>query len=1001
MPPRRKPVAVKASAKSTAAATTELNDDPPTTVQNRALPKKEAELFRQVLTLYENKQFTKGLETVEAILKGFPEHGEALSMRGLFLSCVDRKPEGYAEVDRAVDNDPGSHIVWHVYALMLRADSRFEQALDCYRKATTIEPASPENRRDTRALLAELLRLPTISGPQDSLNLLTDMAMLLVHLRHYTEYAQARLAILRTQPRLRKNWIYLAVAQHLASQHAEADRTLTHFANILREVPDGEFDLGEILLYHAQVLEEAGQFERCLEFLQENSGKIVDRTAYSVQRAHLLLKLGRKEPAEWAWDILLEENPDSYEFIRASVLARGADCGMLHELSYRCRLSLTSNPSPSDSKTDEGRTAAVKVLDLLAEKHPRSLAIRRLGLDLASGKEFEIRASRYLTDALSKGVPSLFADIKSLYPDTTKRAQIGQLVEAYKTSLESSSTFGLASDSDDQVESTAVYLWTLYFLAQHHSQNGDQEKALSVLDAAEAHTPSLPELSMLRARILKRSGDPLKAMQAMRSAQRLDLQDRFLNSKFSKYLIRADSLTEAEEIAGLFTKKDAPSPMSDLVDMQCLWILQEEAQSFLRQGKEAMALKRYHKLFDHAHGRHLRSIQIFTEIEEDQYDFHSYCIRKSTLRAYIDMLRFVDSLRSHPRYVAAAKGAIQVYLSLQIYLRLHDDPSAFQRPALTNGAAEAAEAEAEKERQKAAEAAAEAAKAKAEKEAKEKEEQEKAAKTAATTASKSKKGKGKKDDSSSTTTKKDDDKDDKEVSAKADEDQDPLGEKLLENKEPLQAALKFLKPLEKEAAGLVETWVLSYQVSIRRGKYLLALAALRRALSLSPLSPSILPLLASFHKLTTTTTYQTTQTPLVQKTICATLPTLWGDAGSIEAFLDSVLQHGDEKGRGERLLAIAQAKINLEGPGAKEESDNLVMQILKGEERPSLEITTRGLAYLTEQNSTQVDAYRTQAHALWPRARAFKTVSEIEAEDREVEERKRKDGEREKEAVID
>ncbi|KDE04801.1 hypothetical protein MVLG_04765 [Microbotryum lychnidis-dioicae p1A1 Lamole] len=943
MPPRRKPAAGKLSAKSTstAAATTELNDDPPTTVQNRALPKREAELFRQVLTLYENKQFTKGLETVEAILKGFPEHGESLSMRGLFLSCIDRKPEGYAEVERAVENDPGSHIVWHVYALMLRADKRFEQALDCYRKATTIEP--------------------------DSLNLLTDMAMLLVHLRHYPEYAQARLAILRTQPRLRKNWIYLAVAQHLASQHAEADRTLTHFENMLREVPDGEFDRGEILLYHAQVLEEAGQFERCLEFLQENSGKIVDRTAYSVQRAHLLLKLGRKEPAEWAWDILLEENPDSYEFIRASVLARGADC---------------------DSKTDEGRTAAVKVLDLLAEKHPRSLAIRRLGLDLASGKEFETRASRYLTDALSKGVPSLFADIKSLYPDATKRAQIGQLVEAYKTSLESSSTFGLASDSDDQIESTAVYLWALYFLAQHHSQNGDQEKALSVLDAAEAHTPSLPELSMLRARILKRSGDPLKAMQAMRSAQQLDLQDRFLNSKFSKYLIRADSLTEAEEIAGLFTKKDAPSAMSDLVDMQCLWILQEEAESFLRQGKEAMALKRYHQLFD-----------IFTEIEEDQYDFHSYCIRKSTLRAYINMLRFVDSLRSHPRYVAAAKGAIQ------IYLHLHDDPSAFQRPALTNGAAEAAAAaaEAEKQRQKAAIAEAEAAKAKAEKEAKEKEEQEKVVKAAAVTASKSKKGKGKKDDSSSTTTKKDDDKDDKEDSTnKADEDEDPLGEKLLENKEPLQAALKFLKPLEKEAAGLVETWVLSYQVSIRRGKYLLALAALRRALSLSPLSPSILPLLASFHKLTTTTTYQTTQTPLVQKTISATLPTLWGDAGSIEAFLDSVLQHGAEKGRGERLLAVAQAKINLAGPGAKEESDNLVMQILKGEERPSLEITTRGLAYLTEQNSTQVDAYRTQAHALWPRARAFKTVSKIEAEDREVEEeRNRKEGEREKEAVID
>ncbi|SCV69473.1 BQ2448_2493 [Microbotryum intermedium] len=947
MPPRRKPVVVKPSSKSANAAASEPNDEPATTVPNRALPKKEAELFRQVLTLYENKQFTKGLETVEAILKPFPDHGESLSMKGLFLSCIDRKPEGYAEVDRAIEKDPGSHIVWHVYALTLRAD-----------KSSFANPRP--------------------FSIQDSLNLLTDMAMLLVHLRYYNEYAQARLAILRTQPRLRKNWIYLAVAQHLASQHAKADRTLTHFEKMLREVPEGEFDLSEILLYHAQVLEEAGQLERCLDFLQENSGQIVDRTAYSVQRAHLLLKLGRTEPAEWAWDILLEENPDSYEFIRASVLARGADC---------------------DSKTDEGRAAAVKVLDLLAEKQPRSLAIRRLTLGLASGNEFETRASRYLTDALSKGVPSLFADIKSLYPDAAKRSKIGQLVEAYRASLESTSTFGLASDSDNQVESTAVYLWTLYFLAQHHSQNGDQEKALEILDAAEAHTPSLPELSMLRARILKRSGDPVKAMGAMRSAQQLDLQDRFLDSKLSKYLIRADSLSEAEEIAGLFTKKDAPSPMSDLVDMQCLWILQEEAESFSRQGKEAMALKRYHQLFD-----------IFTEIEEDQYDFHSYCIRKSTLRAYIDMLRFVDSLRSHPRYVAAAKGAIQ------IYLRIYDDPSAFQRPALTNGAAAAAEKEVEEQKRKAA-AKAEAAKAKAEKEAKEKEEQEKAANAAAAAAaSKSKKGKGKKDDTTSSTTKKEEVKEDKDDSTnKADEDEDPMGEKLLADKEPLQAALKFLKPLEKEAASLVETWVLSYQVSIRRGeygllllivtqigKYLLALAALRRALTISPSSPSVIPLLASFYKLTATPTYQTSQSELVQKTISKAIPTLLGEVTSIETFLDSVLQREGDDTRGERLLAVAEAKVILDGPGAKEESDELVLQILKADQRPSLEITIRGLMYLTKQKSTKVDEYRTQAHALWPRARAFKTTLEIEVEDRENEEaRKRKDEAREVEEVRD
>ena len=54
----------------------------------------------------------------------------------------------------------------------------------------------------------------------------------------------------------------------------------------------------------------------------------------------------------------------------------------------------------------------------------------------------------------------------------------------------------------------------------------------------------------------------------------------------------------------------------------------------------------------------------FDEFAEDQYDFHSYCMRKATLRAYVDMLRMQDSLLSHPVFGEAAAGAIDAYLQL-------------------------------------------------------------------------------------------------------------------------------------------------------------------------------------------------------------------------------------------------------------------------------------------------------------------------------------------------
>lgn len=111
--------------------------------------------------------------------------------------------------------------------------------------------------------------------------------MLSVHLRHYEDYADARLSILRSQPRVRRNWVYLAVAQHLAGQLWQADRTLTVFEDMLRDVPDREYEYSEILLYHASIMEEMGDLERTLDFLSEHTGQIVDRTAYSAQRGAL------------------------------------------------------------------------------------------------------------------------------------------------------------------------------------------------------------------------------------------------------------------------------------------------------------------------------------------------------------------------------------------------------------------------------------------------------------------------------------------------------------------------------------------------------------------------------------------------------------------------------------------------------------------------------------------------------------------------------------------
>lgn len=169
---------------------------------------------------------------------------------------------------------------------------------------------------------------------------------------------------------------------------------------------------------------------------------------------------------------------------------------------------------------------------------------------LFKGDEFKDLVRRYLHNGFTKGIPSLFVDIKTLYSDTTKQQIIEEVVSEFRETLDPS------TEKSDPVlaEQPTTYLWTLYFLAQHYSHLSNFKLALSTLDTALAHTPTLLELYSCKARVLKRAGDLVGAAQSIEEARKLDGQDRFVNTKSGKYHLRAGLIDEASEIFGLFTK---------------------------------------------------------------------------------------------------------------------------------------------------------------------------------------------------------------------------------------------------------------------------------------------------------------------------------------------------------------------------------------------------------------------------------------------------------------
>lgn len=174
---------------------------------------------------------------------------------------------------------------------------------------------------------------------------------------------------------------------------------------------------------------------------------------------------------------------------------------------------------------------------------------------LATGDDFEQRIRAYLQAGLEKGIPSLFVDLKGLYKDQNKLRVIEGILEDMKAKLEAEYA---ASQETEVISPPTMLLWLYYYLALHLAHpthpSADYVRSLDLLDTALRHTPTLPEIYMAQAMVLKRAGDPDGAARSMEKARLLDGQDRFLNGKTGKYWLRAGEVEKATAVFGLFTK---------------------------------------------------------------------------------------------------------------------------------------------------------------------------------------------------------------------------------------------------------------------------------------------------------------------------------------------------------------------------------------------------------------------------------------------------------------
>jgi peptide alpha-N-acetyltransferase len=587
--------------------------------------------FREALQNYESKNYKKAIAGIDKILKKNPMHSQSYALKALITAfyhpnspdskdvnaLVTLSNDTLNECDSLIQNSvkygPSNSISAHLSALYYRQIKNYEKAAHFYTIAYS-------NNSNNKAILR-------------------DLSSCLSQLRTYKSLTKTRLDYLQSEPGYRQNYSSTAIAYDLNGEYEKSIKVCDQIEDLIKDklIDDDIFENSECIIYKATLLEKLGENEKLLKFITEQLNRTDKFRCYDLfglleLQYEVLIKLEKLDDAQLVIRKLLKRNPDNLKY---------------YQDLFKCL------------KIENNNELKLKVLEKLSIFYPKSDLPKFLSLTFTKGEKFESLLKNYLSTLFQRGVPSVFSNIKSLYKKHSNRSIILKIVQ----SLESVE------------ENPLILTWIKYFIAQHYYKLKGYDLALKKIDEGIKITPTLIELYMYKARILKHQDKLLDAANEMNTARLMDLQDRFVNSKTVKYYLRADLIENAIDIASLFTKnEDEPFGIKDLHLVQCNWFISEYAEALVRLFKKSLTeflslekenlcdndnnnsddndessnihlvKKKIEAYLGLALQRFFSIFSIYAEYYEDQFDFHFYAFRKGTLRAYLETIRWSDEL---------------------------------------------------------------------------------------------------------------------------------------------------------------------------------------------------------------------------------------------------------------------------------------------------------------------------------------------------------------------
>ncbi|KAG5464695.1 hypothetical protein LSCM4_00135 [Leishmania orientalis] len=569
------------------------------------LPAEQQRLFDRMNREYSNREYSKALRTSENILSVVPNHVDTFAGRGLVLYNMERQEEGYESIKQAILLNPKSMVAWHALGMCQRLDKKFGEAVKAFKRALTFDPANTE--------------------------VLRDLASACIQVRDWPLFLEAREKMVTAKASVRANWVALSCGHRILGHSRIAAAVMDAMTSIM-DAGDSPVEVSEAQLYRVELELESGAPQRALELLKKHDSEIIDVETKVLLRAKAHAQLGQRSEAEKRY----------MEAIAMGV----SEADSIAALAHLQKIPLDRYLRPVAGYTEK----YMEIIDRVLKACPKCDYARRHALDCVPIGDFSERLVTFATPYIQRMIPSLFSVLKSLYVDAERAARIGDVFATMEQELEAKDFSRFGGEANP-----CYILWVHTFLASHYRRIGDYAVAHAYIDKAIAHTPTLELLYLEKAKILAREGKTAEAAEQADVARRLDLQDKYLNSKAAKYYFRDNQVEKGEATMQLFYKPSVVEGDTYLtaLESQCYWYEREVGEAFYRKGDYISALQNL-LMFERHHEQNHCELS----------DFHNYVFRRNTMRPWFDVLECDDHMGRNKFFLKFCPAIVRTYMRI-------------------------------------------------------------------------------------------------------------------------------------------------------------------------------------------------------------------------------------------------------------------------------------------------------------------------------------------------